>query len=601
MQMWLALLLLAGQAAAQPLWGQQTAWDGLDSYSTAQSGVCLATRNPGVGFSTTATNSLSYAVTARTTCDASVFNGEPNFEWKANSIFTVFDETSYLDQDNLDAATTASAHPWRGRVLVGPEGTLGGVSAVSSVGASASSASHMAQQTWVSTMFGKSGVASTSFGTPGYSGLTGWNVEATVAMSMDLASMAHTPTGLGTFALPSLTTDSALDGVVQWVPTALAAAPNATNHDDVVACVTGVTRTADGAAPVCNAGSALAKGQLKHSIFAFIGGGSQYVQAVTETFIQARADVTAAISATNPVSATKYMVVRNELNMFNLAGATVTFNEGLSLASLGTADVKKITVAFNGQAVVTEFAPTYVVGSAEFSASGSVAQPAKTSPTAVGDFTMDTARSYSRAIKVKASHKNAGLGLAYYVDFLFEVATTSAGDDGLLSDQRFVAYDPTTTYYSSWPLASAGAAGAEADGRALCVIARYVTMACLNLLAAFAVVGVVFTWCYFSPCEWWCHPDLEEGVWDWNVKERKAPPAPEPKKKQPKIKHIVYESETDEEVIEATRIEHVEVADDEELVVLKKNGQVVSDSRSVDPELFASINDTVKTVDPALA
>jgi hypothetical protein len=63
----------------------------------------------------------------------------------------------------------------------------------------------------------------------------------------------------------------------------------------------------------------------------------------------------------------------------------------------------------------------------------------------------------------------------------------------------------------------------------------------------------------------------------------------------------VYESETDEEVIEATRIEHVEVADDEELVVLKKNGQVVSDSRSVDPELFASINDTVKTVDPALA
>ena len=88
---------------------------------------------------------------------------------------------------------------------------------------------------------------------------------------------------------------------------------------------------------------------------------------------------------------------------------------------------------------------------------------------------MDTARSYSRAIKVKASHKNAGLGLAYYVDFLFEVATTSAGDDGLLSDQRFVAYDPTTTYYSSWPLASAGAAGAEADGRALCVIARYVS------------------------------------------------------------------------------------------------------------------------------
>merc|ERR1712127_759079 len=133
-----------------------------------------------------------------------------------------------------------------------------------------------------------------------------------------------------------------------------------------------------------------------------------------------------------------------------------------------------------------------------------------------------------------------------------------------------------------------------------CLIARYVTMACLNLLAAFAVVGVVFIWCYFSPCEWWCHPDLEEGVWNWNVKEMKGEPVPEPAKKQPKIKHIVYESESEDEVIETKRIEHHEIGDDEEIVVRKKSGEVVSGSRSVDPELFASINDTVKSVDPGL-
>jgi hypothetical protein len=124
----------------------------------------------------------------------------------------------------------------------------------------------------------------------------------------------------------------------------------------------------------------------------------------------------------------------------------------------------------------------------------------------------------------------------------------------------------------------------------------------VSSLLLFAVTGVIFTWCFFTPCDWACHNDLEEGIWDWRVTEKKKQRVVEKiKKKQPRIKHIVYESTSDEEELAALRVEHHEVDDDEELVVLKKgSSEVVTEDRAIDKDLYNSIAETVHSAAPHL-
>jgi hypothetical protein len=598
-------------------------WSGADSFGRGQN-LCLATHTDQTQVEDYA---VYYAVTTDGTCDASTLNTQPYVKWDTTDLFPSADSFEPYG-NNLDAAAGNDVAPALKPFSFEPYGkyvsgiqTATGRASVQNGKAFSTTARHVLPVTATNgyTCGGLTNTGGAQSGATGSYLLCGTQAGRA-------AATAATATATGTVAMTATLVQSGNTFADNHMGFVRQANPNvaqdvyppqrsgATWTGSVQSC--GETISSPGTADAsCGAAShTLSAGQLKTSFFAWIGATNQ-----------------ANYQAVGVPTTASVLVLRTEMNLGNMPGAEVTFDvrqsltdaatgvttltatkAGLTLAQVTGAtyktwDVSRMTAVFNNQAIVTDFASSYTVGSAAPSDGYALSK-------------LDEKASFTRSdmnvrVAAAASPESTNTN-AFKVDLVFKTTPQAGhtvtlgsnvhndGLDGAAGDvprhrQRYVAYDPTVTYYPVWP-APASAAATEEDGRALCLIARYVTMACLNLLAAFAVVGVVFIWCYFSPCEWWCHPDLEEGVWNWNVKEMKGEPVPEPAKKQPKIKHIVYESESEDEVIETKRIEHHEIGDDEEIVVRKKSGEVVSGSRSVDPELFASINDTVKSVDPGL-
>jgi len=525
---------------------------------------------------TTGATDRTIAAAVGSTCDAAAVSSNPTFGWEPKSILAVASATpeGYLTGSIILSTVKADSGTSGAARAVAPAGVVTATAAVAVTDQNAASCSSVSTASCGSFASANTGV------------------NGAVTMTLQVAQTSAL-THSGTMTMP--VQGFATVGIAEdWATYSVTACDQPVAEYRSPLALTPLVPAPKSSTPdvSCTAGASLAAGVMKQSMLAVFGGAGWN----TGTGITALdlGPLNGKSDAETLVTNQGYVVVRSQMDVGNIADATVTFNNGVNFANLGTASVYQMVVAFNGQALVTDFASTVNVGALSSTPSVTKVYEAKESQT------------YTRNCDVKVSA--VGAGLKYYIDVVvplngtYDVAANPSSLIGAASTSgHFIAYDPTITHYPTWPLPVATASADDSDPRSLCLVARYITMACINLLAAFAVVGVIFTWCYFAPCEWWCHPDLEEGVWDWNVKERKVAPVRKAVKKQPKIKHIVYESETDEEIIEAKRIEHHEIGDDEEIVVRKKGkAEIVSESRAVDPELFASINETIKAVNPGL-
>ena len=181
-------------------------------------------------------------------------------------------------------------------------------------------------------------------------------------------------------------------------------APDQESTHSFVACIGQIT---DGE---CGTGISLSPGNLKFSLFGAIGGDN----------------------IATAIDGKSYIGYRTEVGLYQAGGATVTFNNGISLTDLNGADVTSFTITKGDDTVSHVFPSTYNVGST-------------TDCSPVGNkYVCDTTadNSFTRSVKIKASAV-AGDSNKVAFDYLFAVAPSSSSvNDGLNAPGRYFVYDP---------------------------------------------------------------------------------------------------------------------------------------------------------------
>lgn len=272
--------------------------------------------------------------------------------------------------------------------------------------------------------------------------------------------------------------------ITATLPVATASAPVAASMDqrDVQACTARITRTTAAGSGTCSAGDhTYAAGEVKMALFGSIGGA-------------AAADPLNGEYGQGEVG-TKHLVARTELNVANGGDAVITFNGGTSLADLGTASVKSMTVAYDGHAQVVTFPTYYNVGrfttEADSVAKASGVAQADYTPVysplgwwsadalaavgggnvANGDrFQLNSKHSYTRtdgAVKVTAASQGSGNDVLLYVDYVMpyfrndNIVDTLNQHNGLNGGERYFTAESKIVYYPVWPAATATIVGVE--------------------------------------------------------------------------------------------------------------------------------------------
>eukprot|EP01043_Picozoa_sp_COSAG02_P035370 COSAG02_NODE_2529_length_8602_cov_20.688463_1_plen_390_part_00 len=181
-------------------------------------------------------------------------------------------------------------------------------------------------------------------------------------------------------------------------------APDQESTHSFVACIGQIT---DGE---CGTGVSLSPGSLKFSLWGAIGGDNL---------------VTA-------IDGKSYIAYRTEVGLYQAGDATVTYNDGTSLADLNGADVTSFTITKGDDSVSHVFPSTYNVGStADCSPSGNKY---------ICDTTVDN--SYTRSVKIKASAVPGDTNKVS-LDYLFAIAPSGdSANDGLNAPGRYFVYDP---------------------------------------------------------------------------------------------------------------------------------------------------------------
>eukprot|EP01043_Picozoa_sp_COSAG02_P015740 COSAG02_NODE_678_length_18586_cov_39.649375_8_plen_364_part_00 len=205
-------------------------------------------------------------------------------------------------------------------------------------------------------------------------------------------------------------------------------APDQESTHSFVACIGQIT---DG---TCGTGITLSPGALKFSLWGAIGGDNL---------------VTA-------IDGKTYIAYRTEVGLHQAGAATVTFNDGTSLADLNGADVTSFTITKGADNVSHVFPSTYNVGST-----------ADCSPTGNKYICNPTAsNSFTRSVKIKASAV-PGDSDKVQLDYLFAIGPSSGSvNDGLNAPGRYFVYDPDVVDEETTPPApnpADAAANAAAD------------------------------------------------------------------------------------------------------------------------------------------
>jgi hypothetical protein len=181
-------------------------------------------------------------------------------------------------------------------------------------------------------------------------------------------------------------------------------APDQEDTHSFVACIGQIT---DGE---CGTGITLDPGSLKFSLYGAVGGDN----------------------LATALDGKSYIGFRTEVGLYQAGDATVTFNDGTSLADLNGADVTSFTITKGDDSVSHVFPSTYNVGS--------TADCSPTGNNYICDTTADN--SFTRPVKIKAAAV-AGDSSKIALDYLFAIAPSSESvNDGLNAAGRYFVYDP---------------------------------------------------------------------------------------------------------------------------------------------------------------